>query len=259
MSSSTLSGDDEILRMFFDEQFVSFGYIDLLLSPDEQIGGLQSISSTLLSRLDLYTDRLTTQLESKIRKLRKPTELLTYTNANTEVERTTKLQYYLDTLSNSVKDLKDGIAKVETELEDQNPKGSTDNAKSVQALQDLNLVKNRLIKVSVCLADLRAIVIASFEGIGEDEIPQTVTLADFEDSLNVLGDILCADFKRCLTEETPASRNVALLDKVLKYEELRNAFKCLAKFGSAYDVFVDRIRAEAEQYLQKKNIDSTFL
>ncbi|CEP61790.1 Golgi transport complex subunit COG7 LALA0_S04e00738g [Lachancea lanzarotensis] len=258
MSSSTLSGNDEILNMFFDEQFLPFGFVDLLLSPDEQIKNLQSVASSLLSRLDLYTDRLTTQLESKIHKLRTPTELLTYTNANTEIERTTKLQYYLDTLSKSVKDLKEGISKVDTELENLKSKGQGSTS-TMQELQDLNLIKNRLVEISNCLADLRAIVIASFEGIGEDEIPQTVTLSDFEDSLRVLGDALSADFRECVAEESPTSRNDELLNKVLNYEELRQAFQCLKKFGSAYDVFVDRIRAEAEQYLQKKDIDPSFL
>ncbi|SCV02766.1 LAME_0H05050g1_1 [Lachancea meyersii CBS 8951] len=254
-----MSNGDEILEMFFDEQFAPLGYLDLLLSPDQMpIQDLQPVASSLLSRLDLYTDRLTGQLESKIRRLQKPTELLNYTSTDTQIERTTRLQYYLDTLSKSVKDLKEGIANVNTELEEIKSR-SEDSTNTIEALQELSLVKCRLFQVSTCLSDLRSIIVASFEGIEDDEIPQTVSLSDFEDSLKVLGDFVSAEFRKSLAEESSASRNGELLDKIQKYDDLRLAFKHLTKFSNAYDAFVNRIREEAEHYLNKKDMDPAFL
>ncbi|SCV00487.1 LANO_0F07118g1_1 [Lachancea nothofagi CBS 11611] len=254
-----MSAEDEILKMFFDDKFVPLAYLDLLLSPNGlPLSNLQSVSSSLLSRLDLYTDRLTGELESTIQRLRRPTELLSYKNAHFQGEGTTKLQYYLDTLSTSVKDLKENIARVNTQVEDIKL-NSRESTKTAETLRDLNLIKARLTQVSKCFEDLRSIVIASFEGIGEDEIPQTVSLSDFKASLKVLGDLLCSEFIRSQATESARTRNDELLNRVQNLAELRPAFRSLTKFSLAYDEFVSRIRNEAETYIQKKDMDPTFV
>ncbi|SCU82416.1 LADA_0C05116g1_1 [Lachancea dasiensis] len=219
-----MSTDDEILEMFFDEQFMPLAYLDLLLSPDGPLGETHSMSSSLLSRLDLYTDRLTSQLESTVHNLRKPTELLSYTGVHTDLGDTTKLQYYLDTLSNSVKDLKGDIETVNVQLSNL----KVENAESIrttEALHDLNLVKSRLLQVSKCFEDLRAIAIASFEGVGKDEIPQIISSNEFKRSLKQLQDLLCTEFEESLSRESSQSRNEDLLRKLKNYEDLRPTFK----------------------------------
>lgn len=62
MVDLTITGDDDdILSMFFDEEFVPHAFVDILLSNalnEDQIQ-TQSVSSLLLTRLDFYTKNLT--------------------------------------------------------------------------------------------------------------------------------------------------------------------------------------------------------
>ena len=147
-----MTGSEELLKMFFDEDFLPHAYLDILLDPQElPISDLQSVSSSLLSKLDLYTDRLTRELEMTIQKLRKPTELLSYSSTYSPMERTTKLEYYLDTLGNSVKNLKDDIITVNKQLDELNS-SSQESVKTAEAMRNLNTVKARLTQVSqACL------------------------------------------------------------------------------------------------------------
>ena len=65
MVDLTITGDDDdILSMFFDEEFVPHAFVDILLSNalnEDQIQ-TQSVSSLLLTRLDFYTKNLTKEL-----------------------------------------------------------------------------------------------------------------------------------------------------------------------------------------------------
>ncbi|CUS22913.1 LAQU0S07e03004g1_1 [Lachancea quebecensis] len=254
-----MSTEDELLKMFFDEEFVPHAYLDLLLSAENMpISELQSISTTLLSKLDIYTDRLTRELGSNIDKLRKPTELLSFSTSYLQAEGTTKLEYYLETLGNSVKNLKDDIAGVNKQLAEAK-QNNQESLKTVEEIQDLRLVKTHLQMVLDCFEQLRSIVIISAESSEKCQPQELVSLSSFKSSLKVLGDIITSSFKDSSEVEVSSIQNEELLKKVDFFAELKPIFKDLPKFYSTYGDFVDRIRHEADVYLQGKDIDPSFV
>lgn len=245
--------------MFFDEDFLPHAYLDILLDPQElPISDLQSVSSSLLSKLDLYTDRLTRELEMTIQKLRKPTELLSYSSTYSPMERTTKLEYYLDTLGNSVKNLKDDIITVNKQLDELNS-SSQESVKTAEAMRNLNTVKARLTQVSQAFEQLRSIVVISTEDkdVGEDGIPESISISSFKSSLKILSDLICSGLRE-LSENNSSSNNEELLRKVDYFVELRPVFKGLTKFNAAYGEFLESIREEADAHLKTKELDPSF-
>lgn len=86
MADLTVADDDDILSMFFDEEFVPHAFVDILLSNalnEDQIQ-TQSVSSLLLTRLDFYTKNLTKELENTIWNLNKLSQTLPRTWVSTK-------------------------------------------------------------------------------------------------------------------------------------------------------------------------------
>ncbi|KAM3162699.1 hypothetical protein ACU8KH_02958 [Lachancea thermotolerans] len=250
--------EDELLKMFFDEEFVPHAYLDILLSAENMpISELQSISTTLLSKLDLYTDRLTRELGSTIDKLRKPTELLSFSTSYSQAEGTTKLEYYLETLGNSVKNLKDDIAGVNKQLTEIK-KNNQESTKTVEDIKDLKTVKTNLQKVLNCFEQLRSIVIISAEITDKSQPQELISASSFKSSLKVLGDIIVSSFKESSETELSSVQNEELLKKVGYFADLKPVFKDLTKYYSLYGAFIDRIKHEADIYIQGKDIDPSF-
>lgn len=84
----TAKAKDEILEMFFDEEFVPQAFVDILLTnkATEDLQSLQTISTNFLTKLDFYTRNLTIELENTIFNLEKLSETLpgTYSKYNND-------------------------------------------------------------------------------------------------------------------------------------------------------------------------------
>lgn len=158
-----ISTNDDLLKMFFDEDFVPQAYVDILLSSFQtsQLDTLKSSCSTLLSRMDYYTGNLTRELETTIQKLQKPAELILY-SSNEGQQGTTKLEYYLDTLSNSVSSLELDVHRIKTELEEMNKQYESSNA-ITNTLAKLTVAKTHLLSVKKYFDSLKSIAVISIQ------------------------------------------------------------------------------------------------
>lgn len=128
MSRRISGANDPLLDMFFDDDFVPQAFVDILLSSFQtsQLEELKTNCSSLLSKMDYYSGHITKELESTIQVLQKPAELIIYA-ANEEQQGTTKLEYYLDTLANSVNLLETDVKAIDKQLEELNSKYEDSN------------------------------------------------------------------------------------------------------------------------------------
>ena len=184
----TPSKDDELLEMFFDEEFVPQAYVDIFLTTinSREINEVQTMSSSLLARLDFYTKHLTKELESTIWNLEKLSETLPgtwstntttllakddetsddkldqsstvlSTSSSTNLIGASKLEYYLDTLGSAVRSLETDVSKVDDQLTELDIKYK-DSDKAREKLSDLKTIKKRLNTVLEFFMQLKTIL-----------------------------------------------------------------------------------------------------
>lgn len=265
--------EDEILKIFFDESFVPQAFVDILLSnaADRGIDQVQSISSSLLGRLDYYTKHLTKKLESTIGELENLSETLPgtwavsvdkgansddYSSSSKKTGGSSKLEYYLDTLGSAVRALEMDVTKIDRQLEQLSLKYEESQC-PVEKLQNLRKIKERLLKVSQNFNTLRVILdISSGSAVKEPTTQQShISLYDFELSLNTLEDTICQSLTKTSNEESPSETNRALLKRIEVFTELKPLFKGLDKFYPIYSEFSENIKIASQNYLNSKDIE----
>ncbi|CAR29510.1 hypothetical protein ZYGR_0AD01920 [Zygosaccharomyces rouxii] len=272
MSDASVSGEDEILEMFFDEGFVPHAFVDILLSnaANKDISQVQATSSSLLSRFDFYTKNLTKELEMTIQKLEKLSETLpgTWTvkmdaadNDSTSVSAvgSSKLEYYLDTLSSAVRVLEGDMAKINGQLDelDNNYESSSD---IVNQLRNLEKIKTRLHKVLNLFNQIKTILTISTATNDKsktnvkNENGSSITVGEFRDSLQTLEETISQSFTEATNKETVMEKDEDLLKRIDLFTELKPLFQGLHKFNPVYSQFVDGIRKRTNEYLSAKDI-----
>ncbi|AGO13146.1 AaceriAFL010Cp [[Ashbya] aceris (nom. inval.)] len=243
---------DEILQMFFDEEFVPQAYLDILLSSvDRPLNELQQISASLLNRLEYYTGVLTKDLEDTIKRLQKPAELLNYSvsNDNSGNMKTTRLEYYMDTLANSVQSLELDVGKINAELAQLDASYET-STQIVVKITQLELVKSRLQQVLNVFQQLQTILRIS---VGEeDKALQNVDVNDFTVALETLRDTINKKLEECLESETATEKNNELLSKIDSFIVLKALLKGFNRFYPVYLQFANEIQKAKENYLAQK-------
>ncbi|AMD21850.1 HFL006Wp [Eremothecium sinecaudum] len=242
---------DELLEMFFDEEFVPHAYLDILLSSkDLSIKDIQLLSNSLLSRLDYYTGRLTKQLEITIQKLQKPAEILIYSKLRDEHNiGTTKLEYYLDTLGNSMKLLESDIDKINTDLSELNKKYDDSEELAVK-LNKLDLIKSRLTAILSTFDQLKMIMTIS---TGEDDTAlRKVNSKDFKIALDTLKDTISTKLDENSAYESSNETNYDLIKKIDTFISLKPVLRGFSTFYPPYLEFANQIQAVKEKYLDQK-------
>lgn len=238
--------------MFFDEEFVPQAYLDILLSSvDRPLNELQQISASLLYRLEYYTGVLTKDLEDTIRRLQKPAELLNYSVTSDDIGnmKTTRLEYYMDTLANSVQSLEVDVGKINTELAQLDASYET-STQSVAKITQLELVKSRLQDVLSVFQQLQIILRIS---VGEKEgALQNVDVNEFTVALDTLRDTIIKKLEECLESETATEKNDELLSRIDSFTALKVVFKGFNKFYPVYLQFANKIQKAKEHYLSQK-------
>ncbi|CCK70094.1 Golgi transport complex subunit COG7 KNAG_0D03470 [Huiozyma naganishii CBS 8797] len=286
-TESNIKRQDELLDMFFDENFVPQAFVDILLSStkSDDFGQLRTMSTSLLARLDFYTKSLTSRLENTIWNLEKLSETLPGTWINTsgkeesrskentlnslvgaksnspaESYGVSKLEYYLDTLGSSVKALKTDLSKIENDLDQMN-EISHEGEAVLGKLRALGLVKARLDNVLHVFMRLKSILIISegnpVEASIKDALPN-VSSRDFELSLQTLAEAITQSLKESLEKEKNDQLNRELLTKIDNFSELEPVFKGLQPFYDLYSEFANTIERNAQSYLRQKDIVGEF-
>ncbi|CAI4062068.1 hypothetical protein SKDZ_07G2490 [Saccharomyces kudriavzevii ZP591] len=278
MADLAVADDDDILSMFFDEEFVPHAFVDILLSNalnEDQIQ-TQSLSSALLTRLDFYTKNLTKELENTIWNLDKLSQALPRTWASsraregadkdeislysTESVRSSKLEYYLDTLAGAVRALEAGMQNVVKRVNEIDQEDD-DNARVRQQLQSLVLIRKRIEKVTYYLEQIKTITnISTGKNNGNTvNVGRDLSINDFRTSLNALENTIDESLTFAIDNEARYETNTNLIKRIESLSELKSLFKGLDKFFAEYAIFSEGIKSRAQSYLSTKDIDEELL
>ncbi|GAV55804.1 hypothetical protein ZYGR_0AY01970 [Zygosaccharomyces rouxii] len=272
MSNASVFDENGILEMFFDEGFVPHAFVDILLSnaANKDISQVQATSSSLLSRFDFYTRTLTKELEMTIQKLEKLSETLpgTWTvkmdaadNDSTSVSAmgSSKLEYYLDTLSSAVRVLEGDMAKINSQLDELDGKYES-SSDILDQLKNLEKIKTRLNKVLDLFNQMKAILTISTadndksKANAKNENGSSITVEEFKNSLEVLEETISQSLTETTSRETVMEKDEGLLKRIHLFTELKPLFQGLHKFYPVYSQFVDGIRKRTNEYLSAKDI-----
>lgn len=284
---------DELLSMFFDDEFVPHAYLDAFFSNDlnstnlknfSNIQSLQHRSSLLLSNLDFLTNELTNDLESKIDKLYNSNSIISYSynNNNNEtstskLKPTSRLEYYIDSLLISIQSLNEIIESIQHKINTMKS-NSTTTSETVQTLINLSISKTNLFKVLKFLELIKSIVDISHDDT-TSSIPTTnkfapttsskttssntpeiiISPTEFQNSLNILKDTIQEQFLLKTAKELENQIDLEFLSKVNNFINLLPIFKNLNTSGSGffniYNDFVKKISKSKQDYLNGKKID----
>ncbi|SMN22527.1 similar to Saccharomyces cerevisiae YGL005C COG7 Component of the conserved oligomeric Golgi complex (Cog1p through Cog8p) [Maudiozyma saulgeensis] len=268
---------DEILEIFFDENFVPQAYVDILLSTTraQNKHQLQHTSSSLLARLDFYTKHLTSELEKTIWNLEKLSERLPGTwdskssrdqqpnsnedqYMNSQIPGASKLEYYLDTLGGAVRSVENDVEKINKELETLDGKFN-DDTDVIEKSKKLELVRSRLNNVLNIFLQLQSILgISQSTDSDSKQTIKNVSLENFTLALNTLEETITESLTESLKKESSKERNADLIAKVDQFIRLTQLFQGLTHFHDIYAKFSDNISRASQSYLATKDIDGDF-
>lgn len=275
--TSTSSGrDDEILGIFFDQSFVPQAFVDILLSnaAEHGLSQAQTVSSSLLSRLDYYTKNLTRELESTVRKLENlsgalPSAWAANVDVNNEESgplskpnfgRPSKMEYYLDTLASVVRTIDSDMTKIDGQLEELNHKYMS-SEKTAEKLRKLEVIKGRLQKASQNFITIKSIldiaVISQDKKLSGSQL--TISISDFKSSLKTLQDTITQSLMESSNKESASEKNQELLDKIDLFVDLKPLFKDLEMFNPVFVEFAEAIKGSARDYLSTKDLERDFI
>ncbi|ODV93349.1 hypothetical protein PACTADRAFT_18842 [Pachysolen tannophilus NRRL Y-2460] len=265
------------------------------LTSVNSLQSLQSKCSNLLAHLDYYTNELTKDLEAKIRYLHSSSSIISYSydnnnynnnsnnNSNSNDENgidkdlyvnngTTRLENYIDNLSNAIHTLYDDVNMVNSqisELEYNRDESNSDRAILIK-LSKLKKIKIKMLSILNIFETAKAITTTSLEDDGDNDnvtdldkkiAPTTgdnnfkknseivsINLDVFTNSLAILEDTIIDELNKSVQTQT---RNDGIIRKIESLIELLPLFKNLGKFYISYNSFVSRLNDQKESYLNK--------
>lgn len=204
--------EEEVLSMFFDEDFAPTDYVDAIFSSGlrkedtrmkdkslhfANVASLQSLQtkcSSLLTHFDYYTNELTRRFEDKIRELENTSSIISYRrNSNDEVENSeestvggpeagiTRLEYYVDNLTSSLisaqMDLASATQKTTKFARDQS---FLQTESSVEELKQMIEIKRRIHKVVEVFDTVRSLISSGEDGEETAEVANAENNGVFE-------------------------------------------------------------------------------
>lgn len=224
--------------MFFDEDFSAFTYVDALFqsitgsSDRYSKANLAKLSARLLdlmTHLDYQTNEISKELEQKITSLKKLSVSVVsgagFDDAN--VDETTRLKYYIDSLKNAVEALQSDVEAARKELD---PQKISDND-PVEKLIQLKKVRVNIAKVLRVLQNARKMA-------GGSDI-QALNAEDFQVTLNVLHETI----RNQLKEGSDTDRT-ELQDTIEEMRSWTPMFQQFSQFGPIYVRFIVKLEAE---------------
>lgn len=282
---------DELLSMFFDDEFVPHAYLDAVYAQSAASSGgnnltnlkyiqqLQERSAILLTHMDYYTNELTNELESQISKLYNCNSIVSYSydasakgsiGPSNNLKPTTRLEYYIDSLSISIHSLNDTIAAIGTKLKENKDQDSEGPFKGINKLLLLTKAKQNLLEVQNALETIKSVVSIAYDesksntkksrvaptgSKSNDELTIQITPSELQESLNVLSETIVEQLKNRLKTEDEFQVDKELLQKVDDFCDLLPVFKSLGEFNTVYSVFAKTIKSKKDEYLETKSLD----
>ncbi|CCG23561.1 hypothetical protein CORT_0D07280 [Candida orthopsilosis Co 90-125] len=244
---------EESMSMFFDDEFNPSTYIDKLVTSVTQQNSttsttpstyskqsLTKLSHTinqLITHFDYYvSDIANNSLHEKLEMLDKSSTLIHTSNASEEQGGTSRLQYHLNILDNSIISLQSELTEINNTIE----LNESINNEAVQTLIQLKLVKNNLITVIDVLETMNN----SLSKVNENK--STYTVDEFQSIL----DELLGSIKQQLSS---TGDNSVLLAHIAKLINLQNVFLNLNNFNPVYKRFITKLITERDTYLKRLN------
>lgn len=269
---------DELLSMFFDDDFVPHAYLDAVYAQvtprgvnpwkdPKYIQQLQHRSSVLLSHLDHYTNGLTNELESQISKLHTANSIVSYSYEPTEQSKlkpTTRLEYYIDSLSISTNSLDDSIKSIEAKIH-----GLKFEAPETEKLLLLTHAKTNLLKVQKSLETVKSIVEITYDSnqptVSKTRVAPTntrssmadicITPTELSSAVDILSETIIDQLNERQKTETEYEIDRGLLTRIEDFCALLPVFKNLGEFYTIYSEFAKKVQSEKESYLKTKALD----
>ncbi|KAH3901731.1 uncharacterized protein SCODWIG_03270 [Saccharomycodes ludwigii] len=252
MQGNNKNNEDALLQMFFDPDFVPHVYLDILLSPAqsqnstkntpsvEKLKELQPLANNLLSKFDYYAETLTSELGTCVKQLEEPIEEI-YVSGS----KKTKLEFYIDTLSNSLSSLENDLNKMGNQIAILNKAYGTNNSND-DAIHEqirlkiikLNTIKKRVTTVHKCFQKLNDIIQA--------ENKQSVSISEFKSSLLELQDNLVTSLrdKTTVSGSVAVDENKEFIEEIKFLIDLKTVFKNVDKFYPIYSDFAKTLKNE---------------
>lgn len=244
---------EESMSMFFDDEFNPSTYIDKLVTSVTQQNSttsttpstyskqsLTKLSHTinqLITHVDYYvSDIANNSLHEKLEMLDKSSTLIHTSNASEEQGGTSRLQYHLNILDNSIISLQSELTEINNTIE----LNESINNEAVQTLIQLKLVKNNLITVIDVLETMNN----SLSKVNENKLTYTV------DEFQLILDELLGSIKQQLSS---TGDNSVLLAHIAKLINLQNVFLNLNNFNPVYKRFITKLITERDTYLKRLN------
>lgn len=244
---------EESMSMFFDDEFNPSTYIDKLVTSVTQQNSttsttpstyskqsLTKLSHTinqLITHFDYYvSDIANNSLHEKLEMLDKSSTLIHTSNASEEQGGTSRLQYHLNILDNSIISLQSELTEINNTIE----LNESINNEAVQTLIQLKLVKDNLITVIDVLETMNN----SLSKVNENKLTYTV------DEFQLILDELLGSIKQQLSS---TGDNSVLLAHIAKLINLQNVFLKLNNFNPVYKRFITKLITERDTYLKRLN------
>ena len=266
---------NESMSMFFDDEFNPSTYIDKLVTsvtthqsssistaPPSIVYSKQSLTklshtiNQLITHFDYYVnDIANNNLHEKLEMLDKSSTLIHTSSGEQEQQQgnggnggggngngngngnsTSRLQYHLNILDNSILSLQSELVEINKSIE----VNETINNEAVQTLIHLKLVKNNLKLVIEVLETISNAI----SKINETKLTYTV------DEFQLVLDELLASIKQQLTATSGGDKSV-LLDHIDKLISMQNVFLDLNNFNPVYKRFITKLITERDSHLLK--------
>lgn len=274
---------NSLLPIFNDDDFVPHAYLDALfqqlnrnneqidLTSMKDLNNLQSVTLTLLNQLDFLTKEVTTELEENIKNLENTNSIISYSysnsnfgNIDSNLKPTSRLEYYIDSLSIGINTLNQEIATINNSKSLQKPKNnlkinelltlskSKENLKKV--LKALNTI-NSIIDIAKTLDETSTVKTAPTSINKDEEIIKIIRPNEFQLSINVLKETIIDQFNNKLNNESKDLIDYEFLKKINDLIKISEIFKNFNKFYTIYINFINFLKIEKKNYLNSKNSD----
>lgn len=278
-----MSTDNDVLTMFFDENFVPHDFVDALFTSslaqptldnsDEfasprAIQGLQGKFSSLLTHLDYYTNELTRQFEDKMKNLENSSSIISQSDGDDTSKGITRLEYYVGNLSSSLNSISRDLKHANEEVAQVTEQSTFQKTEvSVADLQQMIHIREGITKVIDVFERVRSLVASSTESDAKNldqlaptggkpvdiDEPLTVSAEAFQSALSLLKELILEQVsaERRKAQEDPDTYTepkadfVSILDGMI---ELDPFFRNMSKFSQPYTHFVEFLQKEKQRY-----------
>lgn len=258
MTTQSIDNDvtQDTISMFFDVDFNPAIYVDTLFQSilanqpqysKQALSKLSSNISYLITHLDYYTNELSTSLQQKLEQLEKNSNLVLL-GPDEESSSSTRLQYYVSILNNSILSLQSDLEHVNLseesspeEADAKHPVKESPN-QAIDTLILLKLVKANILQILEIFAFMEYQINQENDQLNNQE---NVSPEQFQLVVNKIYDV---------TSEKLLSSNINQLDleHINRLIDLQGLFVNLESFYSIYKRFANKLATDRATYLSSK-------